>query len=362
MKKLLMLIMSVSILTLLPAHAFAAQATERPDIKTVFEGKSFTGKDVPLISNGRTMLPLREALCELGVINDDSHIIWNSEDSSVTVHKDLITIVLKVDSDTAYINDEPYLLEAAPLNYNGRVYLPVRFIADVLGEKVVWDGKTSTVYIRNKNDFDNISRILEYTNNAMSTVGKARFESKTSVSVSLDNSKFDMNYKGSGMIDRLKNSLYMLVNMQIMDKQSSSEYVIRDGAQYIKNKNTKKWEAVTPFLPGDCLNFDEGVSNEENACAGLVLEKSSDSGEIILKGNVYPGTIFEKSAKTAGIKGLEPDNAYMEEHINADTKRIESIAIKVSGYVQLDSVKRKVEAKIEVKYSDYDGDFEVLEP
>ncbi|HEX9059084.1 MAG TPA: copper amine oxidase N-terminal domain-containing protein [Clostridia bacterium] len=362
MKKLLMLIMSVSILMLQPVHAFAAQANERPDIKTVFEGKSFTGKDVPLIANGRTMLPLREALCELGVINDDSHIIWNAEDGSVTVHKDLITIVLKVDSDTAYINGEPYLLEAAPLNYNGRVYLPVRFIADVLGEKVVWDGKTSTVYIRNKIDFENISRILDDTNKAMSTVGKTRFESKTSVTISLDNSKLDMNYKSSGMIDRLKKSLYMLVNMQVMDKNVDSEYVIKDGVQYKKNKNTKKWETVAPFLPGDFLDFDEGIPKEENACAGLVLEKSSDQGEIILKGNIYPGMVFEKSAKTAGISDLEPDNAYMEEHINSDTKRIESIAIKVSGYVQLNSVKRKVEAKIEVKYSDCEGAFLVPEP
>lgn len=94
------------------------------------------------------MLPLREVLTNLGVQNDDQHIIWNSRDQSVTVIKDTIQIYLKVGDENAKINDKPVIVDAAPVNYNSRVYIPARFIAEALGMKVNWDIDSKTISIQ----------------------------------------------------------------------------------------------------------------------------------------------------------------------------------------------------------------------
>lgn len=41
-----------------------------------------------------------------------------------------------------------------PFIYNGTTYLPIRAVGEALGERVYWDGKTKTVYIGKRNDFE----------------------------------------------------------------------------------------------------------------------------------------------------------------------------------------------------------------
>lgn len=52
--------------------------------------------------------------------------------------------VKKVVVDNSY---KPFNSNTKPFVYNGTTYVPLRFVADALGESVSWDGKTGTIYI-----------------------------------------------------------------------------------------------------------------------------------------------------------------------------------------------------------------------
>lgn len=43
--------------------------------------------------------------------------------------------------------EKPFDKNNAPFVYNGTTYVPLKFVADTLGEAVSWDGKTGTVFI-----------------------------------------------------------------------------------------------------------------------------------------------------------------------------------------------------------------------
>ncbi|MBQ3422023.1 MAG: NPCBM/NEW2 domain-containing protein [Romboutsia sp.] len=43
--------------------------------------------------------------------------------------------------------NKPFTKGEEPFTYNGRTYVPLRYVSEALGEDVNWDGKTGTVYI-----------------------------------------------------------------------------------------------------------------------------------------------------------------------------------------------------------------------
>jgi len=122
---------------------------EVPDVKIVIDGEEVSYEDVTISVNGSIMLPLRALLTDLGIENDDSHIIWNGTEKSVTIVKDSIRVKLTQGDTTAYVNDMPITLDAAPVGYNKnqRTYIPVRFAAQSLGKKVDWDNEGKCVII-----------------------------------------------------------------------------------------------------------------------------------------------------------------------------------------------------------------------
>lgn len=48
--------------------------------------------------------------------------------------------------------EKPLDKDNKPFVYNGTTYVPLRFVADALGEAVEWDGKTGTVFIGETNN------------------------------------------------------------------------------------------------------------------------------------------------------------------------------------------------------------------
>lgn len=125
------------------------EIVEVPDVKVLADGKKITFDDAVISVNGRTLLPLRALLVNLGIQNDDEHIIWNSRDRSVTIIKDPIHVKLFVGSTTAYVDDVPVSLEASPVIYgkNEKSYIPAKFAAQSLGKIMDWDEHTKTVAI-----------------------------------------------------------------------------------------------------------------------------------------------------------------------------------------------------------------------
>lgn len=76
------------------------------------------------------MVPIR-ALMEAF----DAEVVWDEANPDVvTVNYDGGTqIVMNVDDETYTINGEEGTMDTVPVNNNGRVYVPVRFVAEGIG-------------------------------------------------------------------------------------------------------------------------------------------------------------------------------------------------------------------------------------
>ena len=100
----------------------------------VVNNKIITGDAAPYIdSNWRTMVPIR-ALAE----SFDAEVIWNQDDSTVTINFDGDTQIVMTVGETAYtVDGAESTMDTEPVNAGDRVYVPVRFAAEGLGFSVL---------------------------------------------------------------------------------------------------------------------------------------------------------------------------------------------------------------------------------
>ncbi|HPC31266.1 MAG TPA: stalk domain-containing protein [Candidatus Paceibacterota bacterium] len=95
----------------------------------------------PVLLRGRTFLPLR-------YIAEALEVEINWDDGVVTLEKGNRRIVLKVGTSMALVNNEVVYLDAPPYLFNGRIMVPLRFIAEQFGFGVDWNNSTQTVTLR----------------------------------------------------------------------------------------------------------------------------------------------------------------------------------------------------------------------
>lgn len=350
------------------------QIIETPNVKIVIDGKLTSYTDVPLSMNQRTLLPLRELLTNLGVKNDDEHIIWNGSEKSVTVYKGGTKIYLKINSKTVYVNDIPIEMDVAPIGYvNQRVYIPARFVSEALGKKIVWDGSSKTVLIRDESEFNQIKNILEKSELAMQSISKCKFAMDVVSSTFQKNFNMNMEMKMSGEVDTKSKSMHVDANMNMLGMNIGFNSYFDDGSIYIENPFTGEWQKSTlPEEEYDSM-FDDNCNVDlfdatDPLCAGLVITDSSDPNEILLKGNVYLGEFFNQvSKKVNGEHDIEPssgydlDEFYVEMSIDKNTYLLNSITMTVKADAY-DSEDASLNMSVKAAYTDYDGDFEIVVP
>ena len=112
------------------------------DKTAVVDGNAVTNDVGPIIVNGRTYTPARFVAEALGAKVD-----WNEATRTVTITKGDTSIVLIVDTTTAYVNGEAVKMDASAFIADGRTFTPCRFVAEQLGANVEWDEATRTVTI-----------------------------------------------------------------------------------------------------------------------------------------------------------------------------------------------------------------------
>lgn len=112
----------------------------------VVNNNVFTGDAAPYIDDAwRTMVPIR-ALME----SFDSEVIWNQDDSTVTINFDGDTQIVMTVGETGYtIDGVDGEMDTVPVNTGDRVYVPIRFVAEGIGFHVTplynADGLTASV-------------------------------------------------------------------------------------------------------------------------------------------------------------------------------------------------------------------------
>lgn len=97
---------------------------------------------VPIAMDGRTLLPVRAVVEALG-----GTVIWDQDTRSVFIGFEDRLLSMQMGNTTAFINEEEYVLDVAPIAVDGRTMLPIRFVAEGLNFNVDWDGESRTVTI-----------------------------------------------------------------------------------------------------------------------------------------------------------------------------------------------------------------------
>lgn len=96
----------------------------------------------PKIQNSRTMVPMRAIFDALG-----ADISWDDSTKTVTAIKDSRIIKATIGSKEISINGKTQLIDTAPIIENSRTLVPVRFISESLGCRVLWDDSSKTVSV-----------------------------------------------------------------------------------------------------------------------------------------------------------------------------------------------------------------------
>ncbi len=137
---ILAVLMIIASSGLLGPEAFAAGS-----LRLIIDGKDLTETAMPIIRDGRTLVPLRFISEELGAL-----VQWNDKDRTVEVEKGSTYVKLKIGSRLITAGkavDYSYLSDVAPIIINSRTYVPLRLLANMLNIEVGWTDATRTVTV-----------------------------------------------------------------------------------------------------------------------------------------------------------------------------------------------------------------------
>ncbi len=101
-----------------------------------------------VIDGDATAIISKAAQKIMDIENNGTLLTYEGDEEAVTT----TTVKLTIGSTTAYVNGEKQTLDAAPINRNNRVLLPVRFLANTFGvsnDGIKWDAATRTATLTN---------------------------------------------------------------------------------------------------------------------------------------------------------------------------------------------------------------------
>jgi hypothetical protein len=81
-----------------------------------------------------------------------AEVTWEQADQTVTLSNGEVTAVFTIGSTSYTVNGEALTADVAPEIVNDRAYLPARFVAEAFGAQVGWDEGLQTVLIQRDKD------------------------------------------------------------------------------------------------------------------------------------------------------------------------------------------------------------------
>lgn len=141
-----LLVFLLALLLVSPHQAAAAGVPVIVDDVTIqVEGQALIQQVPPVNLDGRLFIGVRALSEAVG-----GTIEWNPTTRQVTLIRRSDVLVLTIDQKIALLNGEPVAMEHAPMIYQDRTVVPLRFIAEVLGGTVTWDDPSRTANILRK--------------------------------------------------------------------------------------------------------------------------------------------------------------------------------------------------------------------
>ncbi|MGI6668868.1 MAG: DUF6612 family protein [Acetivibrionales bacterium] len=353
----------------------APNPVEVPDIRIVMDGRLERFEKVPVSVNNSTMLPFRELLVKLGVPNDDGHIIYNHDKKSVTVWYGQTKIYLLIGQNEAFVNDEPISLNAAPILYKGSTYVPLRFLAETMGKKVIWDGETRTVRICDAEKYENVKKILDKSAEESAKVKKMKMDINMTGDLKSGDTNFDIALDVSSLVDTLNKRMHIKAQAYVNELQISTEAYCADNSLYILNPLLGSWSEMifTDMEYSMMFEKQDGnivIDNNDYLYTALNQLDSKHDDEILLSGNVYLYDLIEKVFAQQGLDyagdigdDIEFDDLAVEISINRDTYLMNYIKIDLKITQRASGITDETAVNFSVKLaSNYDEDFTITVP
>jgi len=365
MKKILLLVLSIILASGFVSITFAAETVkERPDIRVTINGITGSYTDTPVIVNGRTLLPLRELLSNLGVPNDDSHIIWNGLEQTVTAVKGNTSIYLKVGDKSAKINNNTIMLDAFPVNYKGRVYIPAKFAAEAFDMIVAWDQITKRIYIKDQEKYKEVKTTLDQALSLMAKVKRFKVKINENYTYIHPDETTASREESSEQTDLEHYVTYYCSESELGKYES---YTLNH-RNYSKFSTDSHW--VERILTDESfLNYfnhytpDNLINPRDVVYAALTMEKNPSQNRTYLKGDVYALT---KNA-AADLSSQSHNDSYsdtgLEIQIDNTTGYIDKIIMRDKCKMSPEGMESYIlDGETVYTYSDVDGNFIIKLP
>lgn len=117
---------------------------EQRPIKIMVNGKQLiqdAASRAYMVKN-RVMVPSRLVAESMGC-----NVTWDESRKMVTITKENKAMSATVNSSAIYVNSELRHMDVTAVFKNDRVYLPVRYVAEVFGYNINWNNNTYTVLL-----------------------------------------------------------------------------------------------------------------------------------------------------------------------------------------------------------------------
>lgn len=167
MKKLALVFVLGIILTFASASVTLAET-----VHVMINGDLISFPDAqPYINeDSRTLVPVRFISEELG-----ADVSWNEESQAVYVIYNQQTIIIPIGKKLAYVEGNEIPLDTAAVVENDRTMVPVRFISEAMGERVLYNSSLKTVRISTIYDLSSAeSKNNKYTSAPPMTINRQK--------------------------------------------------------------------------------------------------------------------------------------------------------------------------------------------
>lgn len=130
------------LLTITMAFTFAPKINADSTIKMWVDGRYLASSESPYIEGGTTMVPLRFISERIGF-----DVKYDERLKQIIIIGNDTRIAMAKNNKNVMVNGKFMALDKPPTIKNGRTYVPLRAIAEMMGKNVDWDGEKRTVII-----------------------------------------------------------------------------------------------------------------------------------------------------------------------------------------------------------------------
>ena len=108
------------------------------EISVTINGTDADFDSKPFIADNRTYVPMRDLFESIGAL-----VKWDNASKSATATYNNTTISFKIGSNVVVKNGVDYISDSKSILIEGKTYVPIRIILELLGFNVQWDGNNN---------------------------------------------------------------------------------------------------------------------------------------------------------------------------------------------------------------------------